>query len=91
MLISPIMDLLVISGSGFLLIGGVLKAISVATRYHPQILGFSSVALTTTQVQHGEHVTVENRNRRLDVRRRQSSNEREQSEKAYRNVGSDAA
>ena len=43
MLISPLMDLLVIAGSGFLLIGSVLKAIDVATRYSPAILGFSSL------------------------------------------------
>ena len=43
MLISPLIDLLVISGSGFLVIGSLLKAISVATRYNPHILGFSSL------------------------------------------------
>lgn len=43
MLISPLIDLLVIAGSGFLAVGSVLKAVDVATRYHPHILGFSSL------------------------------------------------
>lgn len=42
-LISPLIDLLIIAGSGFLLVGSTLKAIDVATRYHPSILGFSSL------------------------------------------------
>lgn len=43
MLISPLMDLLVIMGSGFFFIGSVLKFVDVAFRYHPAILGLSSV------------------------------------------------
>lgn len=43
MLISPLIDLLVISGSGFLVVGFGLKAIDVATRYEPHILGFTSL------------------------------------------------
>ena len=43
MLISPLMDLLVIVGSGFFFIGAVLKFIDVAFRYNPSILGLSSV------------------------------------------------
>ena len=42
-MISPLIDLLVISGSGFLTIGSILKFISVATRYQPHILGLSSL------------------------------------------------
>ena len=43
LMISPLIDLLVISGSGFLTIGSILKVISVATRYQPHILGLSSL------------------------------------------------
>jgi hypothetical protein len=43
LLISPLIDFLVISGSGFLAIGSLLKFIAVATRYQPAILGLSSV------------------------------------------------
>ena len=43
MLISPLIDLLVITGSGFLAIGSVLKFVAVATRFQPHILGLSSV------------------------------------------------
>ncbi|MDJ0849293.1 MAG: hypothetical protein QNK04_13035 [Myxococcota bacterium] len=43
MLILPLIDLLILSGTGFLAIGFVLKAISVTTTYHPAILGFSSM------------------------------------------------
>jgi len=43
LLISPLMDLLVIAGSGLLFIGSVLKFVAVATRYHPHILGLSSL------------------------------------------------
>lgn len=42
MLISPLIDLLVLSGSGFLAIGSILKFISVVTRYNPAILGLSA-------------------------------------------------
>ena len=42
-MISPLIDLLVISGSGFLTIGSILKFISVATRYQPHILGLSAL------------------------------------------------
>ena len=41
--ILPLVDLLILTGSGSLLIGFILKAVAVATRYNPAILGFSSV------------------------------------------------
>lgn len=41
--ILPLVDLLILSGTGALLIGFVLKAVAVATRYNPAILGFSSI------------------------------------------------
>ena len=40
--ILPLVDLLILSGSGALIIGFILKAVAVATRYNPSILGFSS-------------------------------------------------
>ena len=43
MLVSPLIDLLVIAGSGFLALGSLLKFIDVVTRYNPAILGFSSL------------------------------------------------
>lgn len=43
MLTSPLIDLLIIVGSGFLLVGSTIKAVDVATRYTPNILGFSSL------------------------------------------------
>ena len=43
MLILPLIDLLILSGTGLLAIGFVMKAISVTTTYHPLILGFSAV------------------------------------------------
>lgn len=43
MLILPLIDLLILSGTGLLLIGFVLKVTAIATVYHPSILGFSSV------------------------------------------------
>lgn len=41
--ILPLIDLLVLAGSCTLLVGFVLKAIDIATRYKAAILGFSSV------------------------------------------------
>jgi hypothetical protein len=41
--ILPIVDLLILSGTGSLIIGFILKAVSVATHYNPAIMGFSSV------------------------------------------------
>ena len=41
--ILPLVDLLILSGTGSLLIGFVLKAVSITTRYSPTLLGFSSV------------------------------------------------
>ena len=43
MVILPLIDLLVILGSGTLLVGSVMKAIDVSTYFKPAILGFSSV------------------------------------------------
>ncbi len=43
MLILPLIDLLILSGTGLLAIGFVMKAISVTTTYQPSILGFSAV------------------------------------------------
>ena len=39
----PLVDLLILLGSGSIVIGFLLKAIAVATVYRPSILGFSSV------------------------------------------------
>ena len=41
--ILPIVDLLVLLGTGSLLVGFVLKAIALATIYRPSILGFTSI------------------------------------------------
>jgi len=41
--ILPLIDLLILMGTGSLLIGFVLKAISITTRYTPTVLGFSSI------------------------------------------------
>ena len=43
MLILPLIDLLILSGTGMLVIGFVLKVTSIATVYQPSILGFSSL------------------------------------------------
>ncbi len=43
MLILPVIDLLVLLGTGSLAIGFVLKAIRVTTHFSPAILGFSSL------------------------------------------------
>ena len=42
-LILPVIDLLVLLGTGCLAVGFVLKAISVTTHYSPALLGFSSL------------------------------------------------
>lgn len=41
--ILPLIDLLILMGTGSLLVGFVLKAISITTRYKPTVLGFSSI------------------------------------------------
>jgi len=41
--ILPLIDLLVLLGSGTLIVGFLLKAFDIATRYTPSILGFSSL------------------------------------------------
>jgi len=41
--ILPIVDLLVLMGTGSLVIGFILKAIVIATIYRPRLLGFSSL------------------------------------------------
>jgi hypothetical protein len=41
--ILPLVDLLILLCTGSLLMGFVLKSIDLATRYHPTILGFSSL------------------------------------------------
>ena len=43
MLILPLIDLLILMGSGSLAIGFVLKSIDITTHYQPAILGFSSI------------------------------------------------
>jgi len=40
--ILPLIDLLILMSTASLLVGFVLKAIDIATRYHPTLLGFSS-------------------------------------------------
>ena len=39
----PIVDLLILMGTGSLVIGFLLKAVTIVTRMHPSILGFSSL------------------------------------------------
>jgi hypothetical protein len=39
----PLIDLLILLSTGSLLVGFVLKAIALTTRYHPTVLGFSSI------------------------------------------------
>ena len=41
--ILPLIDLLILLSTGSLLIGFVLKAIALTTRYRPSVLGFSSL------------------------------------------------
>ena len=41
--ILPLIDLLILLSTGSLLVGFVLKAIALTTRYRPTLLGFSSV------------------------------------------------
>jgi hypothetical protein len=41
--ILPLIDLLILLSTGSLLVGFVLKAIALTTRYRPTVLGFSSV------------------------------------------------
>ena len=41
--ILPLIDLLILMGTGSLLVGFVLKAITITTRYTPTVLGFSSI------------------------------------------------
>ncbi len=43
MLILPLIDLLILAGTGMLVIGFGLKVTAIATVYNPNILGFSSV------------------------------------------------
>ena len=39
----PLIDLLLLMGSGSILVGFVLKAIAITTRFQPTVLGFSSM------------------------------------------------
>jgi len=41
--ILPLIDLLILMGTGSLLIGFMLKAIVITTRYRPTVLGFTSI------------------------------------------------
>ena len=43
MLILPLIDLLILLGTGSLAIGFVIKVINVSTRYSPSLLGFQSL------------------------------------------------
>ena len=43
MLILPLIDLLILAGTGMLVIGFGLKVTAIATVYNPSVLGFSSV------------------------------------------------
>lgn len=43
MLILPLIDLLILAGTGMLVIGFILKVTSIATIYNPSILGFASL------------------------------------------------
>ena len=43
MLILPLIDLLIVVGTGFLALGFGLKALDITTTLHPTILGFSSI------------------------------------------------
>ena len=40
--ILPLIDALILLGTGCLVVGGTLKFLSIVTRYHPAILGLSS-------------------------------------------------
>jgi len=39
----PLVDLLILLGTGSLALGFILKAVNITTLYHPTILGFSSI------------------------------------------------
>ncbi len=39
----PIVDLLILMGTGSLVVGFILKAINISTLYNPTVLGFSSM------------------------------------------------
>jgi hypothetical protein len=41
--ILPLIDLLILMSTASLLVGFVLKAVALTTRYHPTVLGFSSL------------------------------------------------
>src|SRR5262245_2989882 len=41
--ILPLIDLLLLLGTGSLFVGFLLKTISITTRFHPNILGFTSI------------------------------------------------
>ena len=41
--ILPLIDLLLLAGTGSLFVGFLLKAIAITTRFRPSILGFSSI------------------------------------------------
>jgi hypothetical protein len=43
MLVLPLIDLLILMSTGSLMVGFVLKAIALTTRYQPSIFGFSSL------------------------------------------------
>jgi hypothetical protein len=45
--ILPLIDLLILLSTASLLVGFVLKTIALTTRYHPAILGFSSLDFVT--------------------------------------------
>jgi UDP-N-acetylmuramyl pentapeptide phosphotransferase/UDP-N-acetylglucosamine-1-phosphate transferase len=41
--ILPLIDLMLLLGTGSLFVGFLLKAISITTRFQPQVLGFTSI------------------------------------------------
>lgn len=43
MLVLPLVDLFILLGSGSFAVGALLKAIAMTTRYHPTVLGLTSV------------------------------------------------
>jgi len=45
--ILPLIDLMILSGTGLLAVGFVLKVVAIATVYNPTVLGFSSMDFLT--------------------------------------------
>ena len=106
MLILPLIDLLILVGTGCLAVGFALKAVDITTHYHPAILGFSSMdflmmmgvcwvfALTLaarTWVKINEPLLLQRRRESAQARARRQVEDYELANGTVRSVGPDEA